>query len=481
MAILEIGRILNKSLTLSERLNELCDMKKTAFLWLVLVGNIGWTQSANVSYNISDLNADTVFIGYHFGTQKYLMDTLLVNEGSFSLQVEEVKSGLYFVYRPDMYMEFVLHPGTYELSTTRTGGSKDMLVKGSEENLLFQQFQETMIGIQAEQRTLLNSLKESSGKDSLEIRERLQELNERQNAYRAQLAANHPKTFLARFISLMNEVEVPEMKEVMDPKLRQKQRYLYYKNHYFDGVDLGDPTLLRTPLLHPKVMTYFDEVLLQHPDTLVSGVDFLFDQIDQQPELFRYWLVTLFKKYAEAKIMGLDKVMVHLIENYYLTPQVDWISEEYEKTLREEAAYLKHNLIGNIAPPLNVVDTLLQPFSLRNIASEYTLLFIYDPDCGHCKKAIKKLEELDTEFANEGVEIVAVCTTTDVDRWKEFVQSHNPMWHHTIDPTGKSYFRVYYDVRSTPKIYLLDGQKQIIAKKLDVEQLLDFIQNTRNQ
>ncbi|WP_170147997.1 TlpA family protein disulfide reductase [Marinoscillum furvescens] len=452
-------------------------MKKYVLFILILTATKAWSQPANVAFEIQGLNADTVYVGYHFGSQKYLMDTLAVKDDAFVLEVEKVKKGLYFVYRPDYYLEFILHLGDYRLSTSRAGGTREMEVQNSKENSLFQQFQKTMIGLQSEQRSLSEKLQEASGEDSLQIRRSLQQLATDQEEFRQGLISDNPETFLASFVGLMDEVAVPKMDEISDEKERQKRRYNYYKEHYFDNVDLSDPALLRTPLLHNKVMKYFNDVLVQHPDTLIQGVDFLFNQVNNEPELFRYWLVTLFKKYAEAKIMGLDKVMIHLIEHYYLTPQVDWISEEYEKTLREEVAYIKHNVIGNEAPPLNVVDTLMQPFSLRQVASEYTLLFIYDPDCGHCKKAIKKLEELDTEFANQGVEVVAVCTTTDVDKWKNFVSEHNPMWHHTIDPTGKSYFRVYYDVRSTPKIYLLDGQKKIIAKKLDVEQLLDFVKN----
>ena len=34
-----------------------------------------------------------------------------------------------------------------------------------------------------------------------------------------------------------------------------------------------------------------------------------------------------------------------------------------------------------------------------------------------------------------------------------------------------------YNVRTTPQVYVLDQQRKIIAKKLDVEQLVDFLEN----
>ncbi|MEQ9306918.1 MAG: thioredoxin-like domain-containing protein, partial [Marinoscillum sp.] len=101
---------------------------------------------------------------------------------------------------------------------------------------------------------------------------------------------------------------------------------------------------------------------------------------------------------------------------------------------------------------------------------------IYDPDCGHCKKTAKQLVEKDNDLYDLDIQIVAVCTTTDVEGWKKFVQKHE-MWSHVIDPTGKSYFRVYYNVRSTPQVYLLDEEKNIIAKKLEVDQIIDLVKH----
>ena len=34
-----------------------------------------------------------------------------------------------------------------------------------------------------------------------------------------------------------------------------------------------------------------------------------------------------------------------------------------------------------------------------------------------------------------------------------------------------------YNVRTTPQLYVLNQERKIIAKKIDVEQVLDFIEN----
>lgn len=428
---------------------------------------------STVDFKLKGYVDSVVYVGYHFGNQKYLLDTLEVKNEQFKLETD-AQGGVYFLYSPKFYFEFILEEGDYSLHTSMTSLYEDLEVRNSHENELFKEFQLTMTALQKEQRVLLERL---GGKDSLRSRQEMSELGYRMKSAREDLIAKNPETFVAQFIGMMGSVEPPE-NEALSDSLKNYRAYFYIKDHYFDDMQLSNSALLRTPLIHGKVMEYFDKILIQNPDSIIAGLDKLFNQIGANDEVYRYWLVTMFKKYAESKVMGMDAAMVHLAKNYYLSDRVDWISEEYRKQLKEEVAYLQHSLVGKQAPPIGVVvDTLMHPVYLEQISSPYTLLFIYDPDCGHCKKSLKELEKHDDDFLNWGIKVFALCTTTDVDRWKRFVSTANPDWIHAIDPTGKNYFRVYYNVRTTPQIYLLDADKTIVAKKLGIEQFLGLVKS----
>ena len=43
------------------------------------------------------------------------------------------------------------------------------------------------------------------------------------------------------------------------------------------------------------------------------------------------------------------------------------------------------------------------------------------------------------------------------------------------DPYGRTGYRKYYNIKSTPTIYVLDEHKKIIAKKLGVDQIDDYL------
>lgn len=443
-----------------------------AFLFL-LSGKV-FSQQVSVKFEVKGLNEQEAYIGYHFGQQKYLLDTLQVQNDQFELVTSQQKMGIYFIYTPNYFFEFIMDKGSFSLSTTKSGGYQDLEIVNSKENEIFREFQLAMGKLQRAQRNKVDSLKLTKGEDSTLLVEQIRDLNLALNSRREAIIQNNPNSFTASFLRLLEEVEVPSFNEIENRNERELARYNYYQKNYFPSNLLKDTRLLRTPVIQPKVTKYFDNVLIQNPDTLIFHIDKFMAEMGDDPDSFRYWLVTFFKKYVDSKVMGMDAVLIHLLEKYYLTSKVDWISAEYEKKLREEVAYVKPNLIGKQAPPLEVVDSLNQPVYLNQIQSAYTLLFIYDPDCGHCKKAIKKLEELDSRIEKSGIQVYAVCSTTDAERWKKFVRSANPSWIHAIDPTGTSYFRVLYDVRSTPKIFLLDQNKKIIAKKLEVEQFVEI-------
>jgi len=86
------------------------------------------------------------------------------------------------------------------------------------------------------------------------------------------------------------------------------------------------------------------------------------------------------------------------------------------------------------------------------------------------------LKELyNSKLKSMGVTVVAANIKKDVDKWKKYVKEQELNWVNLADPHVRSNFRYEYNLETTPIIYVLDDQKKIIAKKLDVDQLEDFI------
>ena len=99
-------------------------------------------------------------------------------------------------------------------------------------------------------------------------------------------------------------------------------------------------------------------------------------------------------------------------------------------------------------------------------------------------------------YKDSGVFVFGVCTELENVQMKSFIQTHkleflNVSDSKEINENAYDYlakglttlnslnFRSIYDIFSTPQVYVLDKDKKIIAKKLGIEQLPDFIKDYR--
>jgi len=118
--------------------------------------------------------------------------------------------------------------------------------------------------------------------------------------------------------------------------------------------------------------------------------------------------------------------------------------------------------------------------TLHEVQSPYTVLFVWDPTCGNCKKAMPKMVAFYEAFKDRGVEVFAICTNTvqgDMAACAESIKEKNMIkWINAIDPFVKSNYKKIYDLTSTPQIYILDKDKRILSKKIGAEQLPDVME-----
>lgn len=176
--------------------------------------------------------------------------------------------------------------------------------------------------------------------------------------------------------------------------------------------------------------------------------------------------------------MGMDKTFVFFAENYYLNGNAPWADPDWLKKVEERVREIKPNLIGTKAKDIRLMDPNDQFLSMYMINAEYLILFFYEPTCGHCKKTTPVMKKLSEKYWEKGVEVLGIYTQFDKEEWTNYIASqHLDNWHNGWDPYNQSQFRLNYDIRSTPSIYLLDKNKNILGKRIDVETLELMLQN----
>jgi thiol-disulfide isomerase/thioredoxin len=195
----------------------------------------------------------------------------------------------------------------------------------------------------------------------------------------------------------------------------------------------------------------------------------------------------------------MDRGFVYMIDNYYTQGLCDWVKEDKIKEMKESADGKRNCLCGETGLNIILPDTNNVWQSMHAINSKYTLLVIWEATCGHCKKELPKINDLYKRWKSKGLEVFAVHNNMEVDKWKKFVRDENLEFKNvsrnqfimTQDSATKLIyggkttlqslnFHQYWDVNSTPKVYLMDKDKKIIAKSLGAEQLEDLLNRLEN-
>jgi peroxiredoxin len=441
---------------------------------LILISSLVYGQGYEIKTKIVGQEDSVAYLGHHFATQRYVDDTARVVNGVASFTgSNELVNGVYFYYSPSVYFEFLISEQNFSIEGEASDVIKTAKIKDSPLNEGFYDLQRFNFKKRTEADELKARLDSTTSEtDIAEIRNRLTAIDVEIRDYQQNLQEKYAGTLLEKLILLMQTPQVPEIPEGEDSVI---YRYNYYKGHFWDGIDITDPGLLRSPLLHNKIMDYLDNVVVQQVDTVIMEVDKLLQLSQANPEAFRYLLITLTNKYVTPKINGHDEVFVHLVDQYYLTGLATWTDEATVKKLEERAASIRPNFIGDPAHPFILQDTLGTDYALYDIKAKYTVLYFYDPDCGHCKKSTPLLYDAYADLQSKNVEVLAICTTTDKERWQEFIIDNDLNWTNLADLTGVTHIKFYYDVRSTPTVYILDEEKKILLKKIPSENIPEII------
>ncbi|GAF03477.1 TlpA family protein disulfide reductase [Saccharicrinis fermentans] len=442
-------------------------------------------QGYKIDVSVKGWQDTTLILGHYFNKKMLVNDTIYIdNNGAGTFTGEEkLPGGVYIIYMPDQtYFDIIVDDEQhFSITANKENPVQSLVIHGNKQEKAFNDYQKFIFSKQEKAKEIQEKLKDKdqyTKEQQDTFKKQLSELSTDVQSYWDKILHLHEGTFLASFIKAMREIEVPDFKALNQPdSVIQVKRYQYYKQHYFDNIDMNDDRLLRTPFFTGKLENFFSKTILQLPDSIVKEAVRVIDMAKGNKDMEKYLIQFTFNYANESKLMGMDAAMVQLGEKYYLSGIADWVDQEFIDKLEDRITKLKPNLIGNTAPDLKMVSPNNQYYRLSEVYAPITILIFWEPDCGHCKKEIPKLKELVWDkYQDVGVKIFAVFTQHEKEKWTDFIADHQlEEWINVYDPYHQSNFRNLYDIYSTPAIYILDENKKIIGKRIGAEQVPDFI------
>ncbi len=420
----------------------------------------------------------------YYGNTNQIVDTAYFNKGSYTFTGKKpLKGGVYLVVlQSKQYFELVIDKEQhFSVEANPTDPVSTMKIKGSQENIDFYKYLKA-VSIYGKKIQSLNKDYQAAKGDKTkqtDISKEITTLNDKIVQIKKDFIKNHPGELFSKILLASEEPEIPKQLPLKaDGSPDSSYIYKYYKQHYFDGFDFADERLLRSPVYASKIKRYFKKVLVQRPDTLIKEANMIIQKAKPNKETYKYTIWYLTYEAETSQIMGMDKVFVNLGKKYYLSGEAYWVNDATLKRMTKRINTLDKLLIGKKAPNMIMQDTLMQLRSLDDVKAKYTVVIFWDPDCGHCKHAIHKLEPWSKENAEKyNVKFFAVCSDTNVAKWKEKIHEYKIKdWINVDGPRSLTEnYHDLYDIISTPTIYLLDENKKILAKRLDWSQTTEFI------
>jgi len=230
-----------------------------------------------------------------------------------------------------------------------------------------------------------------------------------------------------------------------------------------------------------SVTNYLKSLMNEPVSDIIAGVDELIESSDDKT-LNSQIAGIVYDYFAKSPIMGHDAVAVHVADNWFLNKKLEWSDQSTYPQLYTYAEFNRSSLIGMPAPELEMENDKGAMISVRDVQSDYKLLYFFDDQCSSCAKETPALAQFLKSYKGKHLTAFIVYTQSDKKTWIDYVKENFgkiknsdvdiiTLW----DPESNSDYQKKYGVIATPKMLLLDYQNVIIGRGLNCDALQQLL------
>ncbi|MEZ5197260.1 MAG: thioredoxin-like domain-containing protein [Bacteroidales bacterium] len=426
-------------------------------------------QKFSLKLEIENIPEKEIYLANFYGEKNNIVDTAMPVEGKIIFPLKsDYHEGLYRIFLDkDIFFDIIYNKENIEIKTDYEDLYEKLVVVTSVENKIYYDFLR-------------------KGNDYRRKFDLLAPVND-----------YFPKTdsffFVARTKFLFIQAEfleyidktVKKNPDAWATKIIKQKRPLYYNptldeygrkeyavEHYFDNMDFTDVELLRSNVyttIAIEYMTLFSNPSLtqdQLENEFIKAVDkIMYEAMDNSIvyEFIVEYLVSGFERFH------FDKVLDYIAENY--NPE-QCENEERKNDLQTRLEKYAELTIGKPGPEIAIPDMDGNITRLSEITSEYTLIVFWASWCPHCAESLPSIDNIYQTVDRSKLEVVAISLDKEKDKWESSVQELNFTWKDCCDLKGwDSQAAIDYNVYATPTMFLLDHQKNIVAKPITINEL----------
>lgn len=440
-----------------------------------------FAQGTNIQFELKGAAAGRFKVIGMLGGQNYLVDSMLSTKpGEIAWKRDTpVPGGLYYLVFPDgaTYLQMLLDKDQeFRMKGAMPDLIATMQVEGSIDNKLY--YENLQFEVEFRRRLdstdlALRSLPAGNMNRPFLENQRLKIVESRKqhlNGFRQK----HPDSFFTvfKFAGQNPDLRMPRLPNGALDTLAQLR---YYRDDYWNGTDLADERLLRTPVIPNKLKTYMTQLVPQAPDSVIKYADRIIAMSKECAECYKFLVNWIAIQYEKPTIMGGEAVLVHLVDKYFTDEVAYWFSDKPEELvkIRKKVNEMRPSLLGKTGQDIRCRGLDGNLTGLYELTGPAKILYMYSTSCSHCQERTPVLVDLlESTWKQHGLKVFALCLDPDEAKWKEFVAKYKMEgFVNVIDPKYESGYYKKYHMDITPELYILDANNKIIAKDLHPNQI----------
>lgn len=442
-------------------------IKTTLLLLMISVSLLG--QKNNLKLEIENFPEKEVYLASFYGEKNNILDTAFPSNGKIIFPLKsEYYPGMYRIFlTKDVFFDIVYNKENIEIKTDYENLYEKLEVIQSNENKIYYDFLRKGNDYRMKFDLLapVNDYFPQTDSFFYEARTKFLYVQAEFLEYINNTIKKNPDAWASKIIRQKKPL-------YYNPSLDENGRKEYAIEHYFDNMDFTDVELIRSNVYTTIAIEYMS--LFSNPNftqdqlenEFIKAVDkIMYEAMDNSIvyEFIVEYLVTGFERFH------FDKVLDYIAETY--NPE-QCENEERKNDLQTRLDKYAELTSGKPGPDITIPDLDGNNIILSEIKSDYTLVLFWASWCPHCSEALPAINEIYNSTERNKLEIIAISLDKVKEEWEKAVQELNLSWINTCDMMGwDSQPAIDYNVYATPTMFLLDGQKNIVAKPITLNEL----------
>ncbi len=438
---------------------------------------------ARIEVTIGGAAGDTILLANYYGNQLFYNDTAVADANGLAVFARKggYLPGLYVVLPGSGRIPVVVNEPVTKLATQAADPLGALRVLEGRENKV-QQERRRAEGLSGAER----------------------------EAALTRLVKDNTGTFAAQLIHMEEEPKRVELRKA-DGSLDSAATARYQRAHYWDHTDLTDDRIVRAPVFQNRLEVLLAVGIAQQPDSITAYLEQLIARAGKAEAVKQFVVYLAVHKYAEQPTQGLGAVAVNMAQRHVCTgpggmPTAQWTPQDEWRQTCLKTARKAALVVGAKSRDIVLADTTGTNWvSMHAMPQPYVVVVFWSPHCAHCKQSLPLLhEKYLLELKPHGVGFYAVAETADESHfndWKAFVRQNKLEWtnvgvpwpafsdwrrnpaRYAKGPTTRESlnYAETWEVVGTPKYYILDRERRIVAQPGTINDMLKVLKDLRER